>query len=510
MYLTIPWGNDMPLVGEYTNNVTISSDSNGEMTLPFTVEVNAVHGLELTDPAPLSESVNVGNSVSYQFKIKNTGNTQDTFVLKENDLDVSASGGGDQSSWSYFALVSDPSTPIFAVILDPGQSVAVIFIIDVPSQSDPDFEILVNPLDMEVEVTSEGGTNVDDDFITHTTVNPIYSFEISTTAPGNTKDGEPGDIIYFTLHVNNTGTASDSYDFRITSIDESVFPGTLDPYDISNLNVGFIDSTTATFDINNDKSKALAGFYDIKIITTSFGDPVVSATIILTVEITPLGAVELSPQSQTDNGEPEEEIDYAMQVRNKGNAEDTFELTLSGTNKDWGQILDSNENPITEVTLNAVSLPGSFTNIIVRVTIPGTGETKAHQTYPITIRAFSTNTENLFDEAQVSTRVDDFVDLELGYAGGGTPDKTYDPNKKSPKFSFRITNNGNQEESAIDIRVDGIDLDWDYTPKTLPDTLDPGGSTTFSLEFTIPDDENEGEYELRVVVVITLRNLRKG
>jgi hypothetical protein len=135
------------------------------------------------------------------------------------------------------------------------------------------------------------------------------------------------------------------------------------------------------------------------------------------------------------------------------------------------------------------------------VTIPGTGETKADQTYPITIKAASRNTENVYDEAQVSTRVEDFVDLELGYSGGGTPEKTYDPNKKSPKFSFRVTNNGNQDESSVEIRVDDIDADWDYTPKTLPDTLDPGGSTTFSLEFTIPTDAPEDDYDMQVVVV---------
>jgi uncharacterized membrane protein len=487
------------VAGEYNNSVTISSENTDEQILDFTVEVEEVYGLELTDPATLNKAVTVGNAVTYQFKIKNTGNSQDTFVLDKIDEDPSSTGGGDQSSWASFALASDPDTLITSVILEAEKSETVIFTIEVPPQTDPNFVELTNALEMTVVITSEGGTSLDDEFTTTTTVDPIYAFELSTT--DDQKEGEPGDSVTFTLQVRNSGTSTDSYKFRITNIDESIFPGTVDPNDISFLNVDSFGTTSATFDINDDKSKALFGSYDIEITSSSSNDPGITEIIIVTVDITPLAAVEMTPSSQTDNGEPEEEIDYSIQVRNKGNDEDTFELTLSGTNKDWGEILDSNENPITEVTLSATTLPGSFANIIVRVTIPGTGETKADQTYPITIKAASTNTENVFDESQVSTRVEDFVDLELAYSGGGSPDKTYDPNKKSPKFSFRVTNNGNQDESSVEIRVDDIDADWDYTPKTLPDTLDPGGSTTFSLEFTIPTDAPEGEYDMQVVVI---------
>jgi uncharacterized membrane protein len=360
---------------------------------------------------------------------------------------------------------------------------------------------LTADLEMEVTVTSEQGNLQPDKFITTTTINPIYSLILSSTAPFNTKEGEPGDSISFTLEVRNNGTKSDTYNFRVSSIDESVFSEYPNPWTILSVNVDDTRTTSADFKITTDKAEALVGSYDIEVTVTSDSDAGVTEVIILTVDITSLAGVEITPASQTDNGEPEEEIDYSIQVRNKGNDEDTFELTLSGTNKDWGEILDSNENPITEVILSAATLPGSFANIIVRVTIPGTGETKADQTYPITIKAASTNTENVFDEAQVSTRVEDFVDLDLSYSGGGTPEKTYDPNKKSPKFSFRVTNNGNQDESSVEIRVDDIDADWDYTPKTLPDTLDPGGSTTFSLEFTIPTDAPEGEYDMQVVVL---------
>jgi uncharacterized membrane protein len=222
--------------------------------------------------------------------------------------------------------------------------------------------------------------------------------------------------------------------------------------------------------------------------------------ITLFVEITPLGEVDLDPSSQTSTGEPEDTIDYTVKISNKGNAQDTFSLALEGTYKEWGQILDAQLKPITEITLNATTLPGSFADIIVRVTIPGTGETSAGQSYPVTLKASSTNTEDASITAQVSTKVDDYVDLILEYTGGNNT-IDFNPNKNAPKFSFRVTNNGNQDEESIEIRVDNIDTDWDFTPKIMTESLEPGGAATFSIEFTIPSDEDIGEYDLEVFVV---------
>ncbi len=500
LYLTIPPDISVALAGEYTNNVTISSDANGELSRLFIIEVQEVYDLELTDPAPLSKSVDVGTSVSYQFKIKNTGNAQDTFQLDKIDLDTSSAGGGDQSSWAYFVLASNPSTPISYVILDVYQSKTIQLIIDIPSQSDPNFIELTNPLDMEIMVTSEGGTNLYDSFVTSTTVNPIYSFDLTCTTPGNTKEGDPGDSVVFTLQIRNSGTAIDTYNFRVTSVDESIFT-VPNPNPIINLAVDGYGTTTASVSITTDLTKALAGIYQLEITVDSNSDPGISKNILLNVEITPLADVELTPSTQAGDGEPGDILDYSVQVRNMGNAQDTFELILNGTYKIWGEILDTNMNPISQITLTATGKPGYFTGIILRVTIPGANKTSAYQSYPITIKASSTNTENVFDVATVTTTVDEFVDLDLEYSGGGNPDKTFDPNKISTKFSFRVTNFGNADESAVEIRVDYLEASWDYTPKTLPDTLEPGKSTTIFIEFAIPSEESEGKYEMQVVVV---------
>jgi uncharacterized membrane protein len=253
--------------------------------------------------------------------------------------------------------------------------------------------------------------------------------------------------------------------------------------------------------IDPDNFDAIAGTYSIEVTANSKADPGVTVIITLNVEITPLGDLDLDPSSQTTTGEPEDTIDYKVKVSNKGNAMDTFDLSLEGNYKEWGQILDTQFNPISQVTLNATTLPGSFTDVIVRVTIPGTGETSAGQSYPVTLKASSTNTEDVTKTAQVSTTVEDFVDLILEYSGSGNATRDFDPNKKAPKFSFRVTNNGNQDEESIEIRVDDMDTDWSFSPEILADSLEPGGASTFSVEFTIPSDEDVGDYDMEVYVV---------
>jgi uncharacterized membrane protein len=372
--------------------------------------------------------------------------------------------------------------------------------IAVPPQGDPNFEELTSALQMEIEVSSESEPNIRDNFMTSTTINPIYAFELSTTAPLNTKEGEPKDTVQFSLQIRNTGTTTDTYEFRVTSVDESIFLAP-DPNDINNLGVDNYGTALFSVTIDDDNAHSLSGTYPIEVTANSKADPGVTVIITLFVEITPLGELDMDPASQTSTGEPEDTIDYKIKVSNKGNAEDTFDLSLEGTNKEWGQILDAQFNPITQVKLNATTLPGSFKDVILRVTIPGTGETSAGQSYPITLKASSTNTEGVSKTAQVSTTVEDFVDLILEYSGSGNATRDYDPNKKAPKFSFRVTNNGNQDEESVEIRVDDIDSDWDFSPTILSDSLEPGGASTFSVEFTIPAESDTGDYEMEVYVV---------
>ena len=230
----------------------------------------------------------------------------------------------------------------------------------------------------------------------------------------------------------------------------------------------------------------------------SQSDSLIRRIIIIYVTIEPVAGVKVEADPSTGSEEPGEYIDYPIKITNEGNAIDTFRLTKTGEASGWGEFLNAtNLLPQNEFAIAA----GKLEELILRVTIPGAGETEALEPYGITVKATS-SLEDISDAVQITTTVEEYVDLKLEYTDGEEARMDYDPNKNTPEFSFRVTNYGNQDESAVEIRVDGIESDWDYTPKIVSATLDPGGSSIFSIEFiTIPDDENEGEYEMRVVVV---------
>jgi uncharacterized membrane protein len=455
-----------------------------EDELLVTTNINPIYSFELTSLSPQNrKEADAGDQISFTLQVLNSGTVIDNYRFIALNYDQTIFSISSINNIINL-LVNSYGTTNVDISIDPGAQLGTYQIqIIAESENDPSVK---QSLNLTVDITG-----------------PIYSFELKTTAPLNTKDGKPGESIQFTLEVNNTGTAKDSYEFRITGVDDAIFT-VPNPNPISNLAINDIGSTIATVSIIPEMGKALVGSYPIEITATSDGNSGGIRVITLIVNITVSAEVELTPASQQDDGEPEESIDYIIKITNKGNAMDTFDLSLEGTYKDWGEIYDrSGNNIISEVTLKETDSKtgGHFTEIILRVTIPGSGETDAGQIYPITLKAASRNTEGVEDTAQVSTRVEDYIDLILEYSGSGAPRKDFDPNKQSPKFSLRVTNNGNQEEAGMQIRMDDIEDNWSHTPEQLSETLEAGGTLTFSIEFNIPADESEGEYGMQVYII---------
>jgi uncharacterized membrane protein len=472
------------VVGDYWMIVRISIDGFPAIyqDYNYTIEVEQIyhHTVETDDDR---KEADVDENVDYTIEIKNKGNGPETFEI----VPVG----------TYANLVT---VEFDEVTLEPEEQITIdIQVFTDKTYVDRD-DLYGFDMETPIKITSK---NDPDSFSVempiYTEIKFTYDLEISTQATANTREGEPGDIIQFTIEVTNTGTATDQYKLRISKFDSVKFP-TADISDI-NVNVDVEESrtTTATIEITDQNDKAPTGNWEIEITATSKAEPSISKTMIIYINITAQAALDVG-DSQLSEGEPGDVIDYKFRVTNEGNAPDTFDLALEGTNKDWGKIYDpTGTNLISEIALNEYKKAGYFADIIVRVTIPGTGETEAQQSYPIDFEVTSRTSDTVSLKKQATTKVLDFLDLEIEYIGSGAPSKNYDPNQKAQKFSFRVTNNGNQVESGITINVDPAD--WEYTPESIIDDIDPAGTASFSLEFQIPADEDPGEYELEVYVL---------
>jgi uncharacterized membrane protein len=465
-----------------------TADGAKEDVIIVTTNINSIYTFKLTSMSPNNKKeADAGDLISFTIQVQNTGTVADSYSLRVSNFDES------------IFMIQNINN--INNVGPEGYGTTVVSI-TIDDETDLDSYLI------EIAVESVNKASVKHTInLTVDIIGPVYIFNYDS--PSSIKDGEPGDTLEYTLQIRNAGTTKDSYEFRITDIDDTIFTiATINP--ISDLLENSFATTVASVTITTAMNKAVAGTYKIEITANSVADPSVTRVLNLTVEITPLADVEITPTSQSDKGEPGDIVDYFVKIINKGNAPDTFDLTLSAGNKEWGQIYNREGTQIiSSVSLNESEATQGiyFIEVILRVTIPSTGETQAGTSYPITIKATSRNTDGIEDTGQVSTQVEDFVDLILDYSGSGDSSRDYDPNKKAPKFSFRATNNGNQDEDSIEIRVD---TDWDYTPKLLVDSLEPGGASTFSLEFDIPSDENVGEYTLEVYLIssvdITVRS----
>ncbi|UCE74449.1 MAG: hypothetical protein JSV56_01745 [Methanomassiliicoccales archaeon] len=482
---------DVP-VGDYWVLIRISIDGFPAIyeEYNFTVQVEQVYlnsvELELEDENYKDADTN--EYITYTLRVKNTGNGPETF-------EIVATG-------EYNALVTLEMDEIYL-----NRSESRVFEVEVYTDKDiiDRDELYGFYLETPIKVTSK---NDPDTFSVteniYTDILYTYDFEMGTMAAGDTMEGKPGETIYFKLEVTNVGTATDRYTFRVTSVDETKFPGITIANINSDVKVRESRETTANIPISTENEKAVVGMYQVEVTGTSVNDATITRTIILNINITAKAGLQVG-DSQTGTGEPGDVIDYKFRITNKGNAPDTFDLALSGTNKDWGQILEAVPPyaPLSEVALDVEGVSQDYyVDIYVRVTIPGTGETSAGTSYAVDLEVSSSTSEDVSLKRQATTTVEDYLDLILEYSGSGLPHKEFDPNQKAPKFSFRVTNNGNQDETGITIRVDPDD--WDFLPETLADTIEPGGTSTFSLEFTIPADEKRGEYELQVYVVSSI------
>ncbi len=447
-----------------------------EDELKVTTNINPIYAFELTSMSPQDKKeADAGDQISFILHVQNSGTVTDSYDFRASNFDDTTFAIESISSISNLLPNSDDTTTVI-ITIDSDADLG-IYLIEITVESNKDRSVK-RTINLTVEITG-----------------PIYSFELTTTSPLDTKEGKPDETVSFSLVVTNIGTTKDKYKFRATKVDENIFTD-ISIIDINtDVDEGESKTTTAAIKITKEKDVALAGTYQIEITADSQSDTSVNRVILLNITITPVAGIDIEADPSSGSEEPGEFIDYPIKITNEGNDRDTFRLTLTGEAKEWGETLDAtSKNPITEVELDA----SSVLEVLLRVTIPSTGETEALKPYVINVKATST-IEDISATTQVSTTVEEFLDLALEYSGSGSARKDYDPNKKTPKFSFRLTNNGNKPEEGIEVRVDPED--WTYIPGTIAEIVEPGESATFSLEFTIPDEETEGEYDLMVYLV---------
>ncbi|UCF08803.1 MAG: hypothetical protein JSW28_03680 [Thermoplasmata archaeon] len=462
--------------------VTLPSSSSGDITLTVDVPSDAAEGeyfIDVTatssgDPSVFDEErtttivepyhyevdllcaqpnqdARPAESIMYTITVENMGNTDDT-------VDMTVSG-----AYSHWATVA-PAT----LSLPPGGSSDVILTVDVPQDAaGGDYPIYVRG-------TSQGDPSVFSEITVITTVLPSH-YEVSLSCEAPALDARPGETVMYTAAVTNMGDTDDTFD--ITTSGSYSEWGTLSDTEVS-LASGEIAEISLTVAVPED---AAGNDYPIQVRGTSRGDTSAFSEITLTTTVIPFHyEVFLFCGAPSGTARPGESVTFIIQVENTGEVTDSYDVSKSDQNGDWGTL-----------SHDSIALAsGELTNISLSVGIPEDAEVGD---YPIEVRCTSQTNSSIFHEITLTTNVEPWnyaVEVSCQESQKSTLPAT------SITYTVNVSNLGERSD-IFNLTLSGTYAQWATLSKTAL-SLPLGGFEEITVTVDVPEDAEADDYIIYV------------
>lgn len=324
---TDPFGTDVS-----DDSGTTFNDNNP--TLAAVVQSPSIALIKTADTSGVSTPATVGDIITYNFQVTNTGNVTLTDVTLTDILPG-------------IVIVGDPIPSLAPGAVDSATFVGVYAI----EQSDIDAGEVTNLATIAgtppsgPDVTDDSGTSNSDDSPTIVSITQVPSIELDKIADDSLllSGAEPGDVLPFSFTVTNTGNVPLT---NVTVTD--ALPGVrLSGGPIPLLNPGEVDTTTYTaeYDITSTDISAGEVVNDARVTGTPPTGPDVSDEDVETVIIGNIQAIpEVFPPFTTDGGTTTSMLASDL-LNNQPATLATVEITVIGG--DPGVTLDPNTALIT-------------------------------------------------------------------------------------------------------------------------------------------------------------------
>ncbi len=234
---------------------------------------------------------------------------------------------------------------------------------------------------------------------------------------GDNKYAKPGDSIVMQIVVRNTGDQETDY-----LLDDPILPEGWN-YEWTGDNPKSIDQDSMNqfsvrIEISDDNDKALAGDYDIGITgeyNTDSGSEPISGSCYLNITVEPVYGVTVTADEDSQEGKPGEKITYRAEIRNTGNTNDTYQLSLLKAPdiddaSHWASLDDVDQGDKITLTVGVVR----FVDILVEIPhFTAENEDVKHQTFRMIFRGESTNDSETESEKSFDILVEEFFNLSL-------------------------------------------------------------------------------------------------
>jgi len=286
---------------------------------------------------------------------------------------------------------------------------------------------------------------------------------------------EPGRTAVYNITVYNTGSSQDAYDSSVIMINETW-------YNLSQTSVT-VDprsSKTVTLSITPPRDSSIQpDLYIFAVSAQSKTNPELLNTGGATLQILPYYEVSAEISPVFAEVEPGNAINYTLQVKNKGNVNDTITLTLEAP--EWVS------TEITSVSLNASETATALLRIV-----PPRNYTIAAMNYSFNVTATSVSNSSVSAKTFATVRVLPFYEVKTAIS----PAYLEVEPTSIAAYNITIQNLGNAEDT-YDLAVTDIEPAW--IPIHVPTSLLPGASANVTLDIIPPSCTLPQMIEFRVI-----------
>ncbi|MBN1390347.1 MAG: hypothetical protein JXA22_06875 [Candidatus Thermoplasmatota archaeon] len=355
-------------------------------------------------------------------------------------------------------------------------------------------------------------------------VNEEFEPDLSIPSGTTSKDAEPGDTVTYTVKLKNLGNSVDGFDITMTSTKSDWvdfgFEGSTPANPLTSIDDLGVDAAKNIWVTIEVDDVAAAGEVTFTLKATSKGDISVSESIVLKVVVLPNRDVELvtsveSKEMVPDVDQRNTEVTYEVQVRNKGEATDSFNIQVlkSGMGKPvaldqatWdaiiasGQFSDKPDWVILSKKVTSSIAKGQSETITVTFRVPDSNY--APSEYVTYIWAYSegdTPEENKYSEPlKLTTKVKQSYGADIkGEDLARTQEDPEDPSNLKAYFDIIVRNTGTGlDDFQLEIEEDlSDDFDFIYV-KEISDVTSEDDEA-IRVELNIRSDTLTGKYNFR-------------
>ncbi len=403
--------------------------------------------------SPTQQEGEPEDTLTYTITIDNDGTEDDTY-----DLGMSSTI---PTGWEMYILpsqisISDESTGTVTLYVDIGNRT------NAEGGQTKQFTIYCQ---------SEGASSNNETAAGSAKVKKIYGTSLSA---GTTQiNVDPNNDATFSITViNDKGNTEDTLTFTQTSVGTADWSFTL-PGSVS---LDQDESATVTFSVTPD-IEALAGLKSINFYANS-EDGETAYSISVTVRVNQLPALEVTKiGSSAQDIESGKRVYYSFKVTNKGNAVDTFDLSVveEGIPTGWEASLDNDEVSSLGVDENI-----TLTDVLV---VKAPQDAAADVVATIQVKVSSQENASVFKTFTSRSTVLQNYDPKITIVGGDT--QSANP-EIEVTYNLTIKNEGNGEDE-ISLALTGSNSTWGTLAES-SFTLAAGTNTTTTLRITAPED----------------------